>query len=174
MRAYLNTAPRWILSLVYGLPFGAVMAIGIVADNSSGAGEIVAFGLVAGVVFGICLTFATEKQRREIRAVIGDVPASELGTVFRAARRGPVPADPEIRAAALRLATHEAAQAWIASIVGIPIALLVVAGAVFRRDDIPLLPVLAAIAVAGVAYQWYVLWQLRRQVKLLPDADQPV
>jgi hypothetical protein len=105
--------------------------------------------------------------------VIGEVPAGELGTVFRAARRWPVPAEPEIRAAALRLARHETAQAWIASIIRIPIAALVVAGAVFRRDDIPLLPVLAAVAVAGVAYQWYVLWQLRRQVKLLPDADKP-
>lgn len=173
MRAYLNTAPRWVLWLVYGLPFGAAMAIGIVGDDSSGAAEIVGFGLVAGVGFGVCLTFATDKQRREIREVIGEVPASELGTVYRAARRGPVPADPEIRAAALRLARHELAQARIGSMIGIPIVLLVVAGAVFRSDDIPLLPVLAAVAVAGVAYQWYVLWQLKRQVKLLPTADQP-
>ena len=75
MRAYLLTAPRWVLCLLYGLPFGAIMTIGILWDNSSGALEVILFGLVVGLLYGVGATIVNEKPRRELRALIGEVSA---------------------------------------------------------------------------------------------------
>lgn len=173
MRAYLTTAPRWILCLIYGLPFGAIMAIGTLSDDSSGALETIAFGLIAGILFGLCLTVATENQRGQLRALVSNIPASDVPTVFRTTRRGPAPTDPTLRAAALRVALYEAPQVRRAAIISIPFALLIIAGAISLRDDLPQLPALAALSIAGVAYQWYAHRQLTRQLTLLLEADHP-
>ncbi|GAA1559203.1 hypothetical protein [Kribbella lupini] len=173
MRAYLHTAPWWILCLLYGLPFGAFMAGGILWDNSSGALEIIVFGLVVGLLYGAGATVVTAKPRRDVLALVGEVPRDQLGAVFRAARRGPVPADPELRAAALRLAVHDADRLRRGLFFGIPWAVLLIAVAVFRRDppSHPLFVVLAGLMVAAVAYQLYVWRNLKRRVALLKLSD---
>jgi peptidoglycan/LPS O-acetylase OafA/YrhL len=88
VRAYLSTAPRWVLWLLYGVPFGAILSIGIVWDDWSDPLETILFGLVAGLLYGVFATFATEHPRRGVRALIDDVPRDEWSTVFRAAGSG--------------------------------------------------------------------------------------
>ncbi|ONI73980.1 hypothetical protein BWI15_11355 [Kribbella sp. ALI-6-A] len=171
VRAYLNTAPRWILCLLYGLPFGAIMSIGILWDHWSDPLEIILFGLVAGLLYGALVTFATEKPRREVRALIGEVPRDEWSTVFRAARRGPAPADPELRAAALRLNRHDAAKARLGVWMTLPFVVLMIAAVVFKPDGRPQWSVLAVLAVVGVGYQWMSSRRLDRRAELLTVAD---
>jgi hypothetical protein len=42
-----------------------------------------------------------------MRAAVGDLPTDESNAAHRAADRGPIPDDPEIRAAALRIANRQ-------------------------------------------------------------------
>jgi hypothetical protein len=173
MRYYLNTAPRWVLCLIYGLPFGAIMAIGILADNSSGALEIIAFGLVAGLVFGAGMTFVTGKQRGEVRTVIGEIPADRVRGVYRAAWTGPVPSEPELHAAALRLARYDSAQAWRGLILPVPFALLFAAAAIFKDENRLPYAGVAIFLLAGIVYQVITTIRLKRRVELLAEADEP-
>jgi hypothetical protein len=171
VRAYLNTAPRWILWLLYGVPFGAVMSIGTAWDDWSDPLETILFGLVVGLPYGVFATFATEHPRREVLALIGEVPRDELSTVFRAARRGPVPADPELRAASLRLNRHDAARARLGAWTTLPFAVLMIAAAVFKPDGRPVWSVLAVLVLAGVGYQWISSRRLDQRAELLTVDD---
>jgi hypothetical protein len=173
MRAYLLTAPRWVLCLLYGLPFGAIMSIGILWDNSSGALQVILFGLVVGLLYGAGATFMNEKPRREVGALIGEVPREQFGAVFRAARRGPAPADPEVRAAALRVADHDSSKAILGAVVGIPFAVLMIVAVFSHRYDSarPLFMTLAVLLVVLITYQVYKWRHLKRRAALLTPAD---
>jgi hypothetical protein len=170
MRAFLITAPRWILCAVYGLPFGAIWTGGILWDNQAGSIQIIAFGLVGGLLFGVLMMFATEKQRREVRGVIGAVRPEEVSTVCRAVRGGPVPADPEIRAAAWRLASHDSAEAKLRLFVAIPATVLVIAGTTAQADYSPLYFGLSVLSVLTLAWQLYWTRHLKQRVALLADS----
>ncbi|MGC4938604.1 hypothetical protein [Kribbella sp. DT2] len=174
MRAYLLTAPRWILCLLYGLPFGAIMTVGILWDNASGALEVILFGLVVGLLYGVGVTIVNEKPRREVRALIGEVPREQISAVFRGARSGRVPADREVRAAALRPADHDSSRALRGAIIGIPFAVLIIAAAISGRNA-PRFPLFAASAVLLVvvtAHQCYRWRSLKRRIELLtPTKD---
>ncbi len=176
VRAYLLTAPRWVLCLVYGLPFGAIVSIGTFWDNSSGPLEVTLFGLVVGLLYGAGATFMNEKPRREVRALIGKVPREQFGVVFRAARRGPVPTDPEVRAAASRVADHDSSKALLGAVVGIPFAVLMIVAAVSQRYDSerPFLITLAVLLVVAIAYQGYQWRHLKRRVELLTPGGSSV
>ncbi|GAB2615129.1 hypothetical protein [Kribbella endophytica] len=173
MRAYLLTAPRWVLCLVYGLPFGAIITIGILWDNSSGALEVVLFGLIAGLLYGVGGTIVNEKPRREVRALMGEVRRKQFPIVFRAARRGAVPADPDVRAAASRLAAHDSSKAILGVAIGSPLTALMIAAAVTQSDSprFPLFTGLAALLVVLIAYQGYQWRHLKRRVKLLTPTN---
>jgi hypothetical protein len=72
-------------------------------DGSSwqdAAVEALVFGIVSGVIVG----FSTDKRRREERAIAGNLPKGQLRLARRAAQTGPIPDDPETRAAAQRIA----------------------------------------------------------------------
>ncbi|GAB2605262.1 hypothetical protein GCM10027269_71690 [Kribbella endophytica] len=116
MRAYLLTAPRWVLCLLYGLPFGAV---------------------------------------------------------FRAARRGPVPADSEVRAAALRVAERDSSKAILGAVIGVPFAVLMIVAVFSHRygSARPLFVTLAVLLVVVITYQVYQWRHLKRRVQLLTPAD---
>ncbi|MCE0535545.1 hypothetical protein LWF15_08485 [Kineosporia rhizophila] len=113
MRTWLVGAPRWKLGLFQGTLFGTFMAV-FAAFFSSGSGEgagrfvgAVVGGVVGGVFFGFFMShFIANKNAALIGAAGLDDPA-ELRQAVRAARRGPVPADPRIRQAALRVARHQ-------------------------------------------------------------------
>jgi hypothetical protein len=65
-------------------------------------------GAVVGLAFGVVMAF-TLRQRLHllVRAVGPDTSTADRRAAGRALRRGPVPADPEVRAAAIRLARQQ-------------------------------------------------------------------
>jgi hypothetical protein len=77
MRAYLSKAPRWIVAVVTGLPFGVMMGIYTKIDGPTSWMGAVLGGLVAGVFFGAVMAFSIDKRRRAMRAAVGDLPTGE-------------------------------------------------------------------------------------------------
>lgn len=170
MRAFLMTAPWWKLSLLTGvafaLLFGAVMAIIVPA----GTGLLVALG--AGALFGLVMGPALARLNARARAVIGPMSTAQYGEVLRAARRGPVPADPQIREAATRLVRwrlDEAARhrTGLLVLVAILLALTVVRAIMGSPIDWFFVPIWVVVPVAHVWEQK----RLRQRVALLEGQD---
>lgn len=111
MRWYLMNAPAWVLSVITGLSFGILMAIGF-ALLSSAIGDTqatsltfsIVAGAIGGLIFGAAMGPFAAMRHRHMRSVLGPLSAEDLAVVLRAVARGPVPADPELRQAAGRLA----------------------------------------------------------------------
>ncbi|MGY2127991.1 hypothetical protein [Blastococcus sp. SYSU DS0617] len=100
MRERLLHAPAWVLGLVNGSLFGLVWA----AFMRFGGGEswptTLTYGGVAGAVFGGLRGRIQYRQQQGLRDVAARSPEGLSRRVRRAASRGPVPADPEVREAA--------------------------------------------------------------------------
>jgi hypothetical protein len=110
MRDYMSGAPKWVVAVIAGTYFGTGMGIFIKSDGSSWTETIIG-ALTLGVAFGIPAAFWFDKERRrQSCAAQGDLPTDKLKSAHRAAERGPIPEDPEVRAAALRIATHHLQQ----------------------------------------------------------------
>ncbi|WP_028921396.1 hypothetical protein [Pseudonocardia acaciae] len=111
MRWYLMNAPAWVLSVITGLAFGLLMTIAFALLSSaiwntpatSLTFDIVA-GAIGGLIFGAVMGPFAAMRYRHVRSVLGPLSAEDLAVVLRAVARGPVPADPELRQAAGRLA----------------------------------------------------------------------
>jgi hypothetical protein len=127
--------------------------------------------LVVGVAFGGGMAFSLDKQRREVRAAVGGLPANKLRAARRAAHRGPVPTDPEIRAAARRIATQELDRHLrVRKVVIVWPALVVVSsvGAAVTGSPWQLLYALGAgVLLIG---QWYWPQRIRLRIELLSEA----
>ncbi len=101
----------WVQAMLSGVVFGVVMGL-FAAEQSHGFG--VAAGLVAGsiggVLFGLVVAWVIRRQLvardRRTAAVTAGLTAERRIQALRASRRGPVPGDPAIRAAAAGL-THD-------------------------------------------------------------------
>ncbi|MFI6680070.1 hypothetical protein [Kribbella sp. NPDC050470] len=104
----------WRGSVACGLIGAAGIGVFVRTDGASWA-TTTGFAAFGGVVFGFALWRFEPRIRRELAEVEGDLPAEKLELAHRAARRGPVPSDPEVRAAALRIASHElgSSSTWI-------------------------------------------------------------
>jgi len=130
-------------------------------------------GLIAGVVFGATMAFSLDKHRRDLRAAAGELPANTFTAARRAADRGPVPTDPNTRAAARRIATRQLERCrgvriffiagsalLLVATVGMPVI-----GWRWRR--------LYALVAAGLLIvQWYWPRRIRRRIQLLSEATE--
>jgi uncharacterized membrane protein YraQ (UPF0718 family) len=169
MRTYLLTAPRWAVGLYSGLFFGIGIAVVTRSFDQPTSWLVAAVtGVVTGVLIGAVMAFTIGVQRRDLRAAAGDLPAAQLLDAYRAAVRGPIPADPQVRAAAARVAQrliHAVRQTWILSSA---LAILLVVGAVMNTTtgEYGLAAMLAAAALAN-ATEVYQLKRLRRRVERL-------
>lgn len=106
MQADWVKAPRWILVLGCGVPMGIGMGVFTKLDGSSwtdAAIDALGFGLLSGLVIG----FSLDRRRRLERSIGGNISDDQLRTARRSAERGPIPDDPDTRAAAHRLANHQ-------------------------------------------------------------------
>jgi hypothetical protein len=65
-------------------------------------------GGLGGLVFGAIVAPVQRRQVRRLRETTGDMPDAAIRSAVRASLRGPVPPDPEIRAAAGRVGTRQA------------------------------------------------------------------
>jgi hypothetical protein len=110
VRDRLLQAPWWVLSLVIGGTYGGVLALfGRFRDGESW-GAALAGGLVSGGIFGAGMGPCVRWQNKRLLAAVGSVPGHVRRAATRTAWRGPVPADPELRAAALRIIDHQLAE----------------------------------------------------------------
>jgi Flp pilus assembly protein TadB len=92
----------WQWSLISGVPFGGLMFVFLGSRYPND--WIIWVG--AGVGFGAAMGPIIAGQARRLRPLIESVSAEEYVQVRRAAARGPVPADPRLRQAAARFASH--------------------------------------------------------------------
>jgi hypothetical protein len=103
MRTFMLKAPTWLLVFVLGVPFG-VLTGGSLAVAGQDAVPAVIAGATMGLLFGIVVAWASRRQRRELVGALGGLPENRWGAAQRAAWRGPVPQDAQVRAAALDVA----------------------------------------------------------------------
>jgi hypothetical protein len=100
MRAYL-TAPVWALILLTGLPVGALIALLIVVSGDTLTFAVV-FGAAVGLLFGLVIAVGSHQHRRDL-PLLERLPEPGWTLARAAARGGPVPTNPEVRAVAVEL-----------------------------------------------------------------------
>lgn len=100
MRVYLLLrAPWWILALIYGIYFGAVTGVLNAVTNHQDFATAAAGGAAGGLFFGLLMGVTTSRRRDRLSQIAGPVSREQLPVVFRAAAKGPIPDDPDIRRA---------------------------------------------------------------------------
>ena len=109
MRTWLLTAPRWVHQVTSGVLFAVVWtAIWLVEDDDAPWAALVG-GVVAGALFGLLMGAWSHRTAQGTRAAIGELTPRERRAAARASWRGDVPADPGVRAAAVRMVDHQLA-----------------------------------------------------------------
>ncbi|WP_041289519.1 hypothetical protein [Kribbella flavida] len=133
---------------------------------------------MTGVPFGLLMGRWAAKCERDVRHSHGDLPADEVAVARRAAAGGPVPDDPQVRSAALRLANQQLAQfGGRTRMLRIAVLALVFGGSVVGVLNGSLWAWLPATALGVVLFsQWYLPRRIRRRIESLstatpPDAD---
>lgn len=169
MRTYLLTAPRLRVGLYSGLFSG--IGIAIITRSMPGSPSWLAVavsGVVAGVLLGGVMALTIERQRRDLRVAAGDLPPGQLPDAYRAAIRGPIPADPQARAAAARVAQRliNVVRETRALTAGTAILLLVLAVVNVTIGKYGLAALLTATALIN-ASELYQLRRLRGRVERL-------
>jgi len=102
VRAYLITAPAWVMGVVYaGVLVPLTAATLVVVDHRSWQS---AFTLA--VVGGVLLAVAAQRQRRRRLDSYGHLSHAQRGEALRWTPRRPPPWDPQVRAAALNTAEY--------------------------------------------------------------------
>lgn len=105
MRTRLAAAPPWVLGLISGSLFGAAMTLWASRQDGDVSWTVlIVLGVLAGGQFGVGMGVflgpAIGGLQEEMRAL----PEEQRRAVLRSATRGPAPADPVVREAALRRA----------------------------------------------------------------------
>ncbi len=108
MRTRLFLAPAWVQGLVSGVSFAVYMTVFAALFNGEGWPGSLIFGVLVGAMFGaFSAWFAVREQLRWRRSVGRGLSTAEQQIVHRASSKGPVPADPRLRQAAISGATAE-------------------------------------------------------------------
>ena len=110
MRSRLESAPIWVFGPVSGVLFGLAMTVWPSGrDGDASWTERVIVGVLAGAAFGVVMGRFLRRGFGMSRDELAALPIEQRRAVLRAAVRGPAPADPAVRAAALRRVsrTHE-------------------------------------------------------------------
>jgi hypothetical protein len=103
-------SPWWVFALLNGVLFGGFETIDHLATGRHSVLSSLLAGVLGGVFFGLFMGFFSSRRGSRLRRDVGDVPVENQRAVARAAVRGPVPSDPAMRSAALRLATFQAVE----------------------------------------------------------------
>jgi hypothetical protein len=169
-------APPWLLSVLLGSSFAVLFGLAsvVLIDNDDGIAGMTIGAVIAGCFFGAVMGPLVARERDRLAAQVGPLPKDTRRAIGRASERGPVPADPEVRAAAYRLVLHRIDQQRrlrTLTILGFgALAVTSVAGAVTSaaRWEIP-----AALTVLLAVSTVYQHRSLRRRAALLrpPDDD---
>jgi hypothetical protein len=106
MRSGVSKPPNWFMGVLSGLLFGVGFAAFVKYDGA-GWGATVGIGLASGVFFGFSMGRWGGRWARTMQEAESELSAEEAKAARRAADRGPVPDDPRIRMAALKIATAQ-------------------------------------------------------------------
>jgi hypothetical protein len=163
MRARLERIPTWAWVPLMGVPFGAAMGISSKSDGGS-TGFAVVSGVLLGLVFGLAMTFVLRRQRLLLVEALGrETPKAVRLSAGRALRRGPAPADPEVRSAAIRLAERQLEvlrrSRWTAPVLWVFLLIAGIAGVVDRSFWPLALLVLYTVAI------WYQFFYKPRKLR---------
>lgn len=168
MREKLQNAPWWVWSLIQGVLFGTVMAFFYHQQPFGSWPAAIAGGLISGTMFGAVMGPVAARQRRNVSASAGDLPAGDLRLASRAVWRGPVPPDPDVRQAAARLAASQlndfSRLRWFGLVF---FALLTAASASFAFTDSPWWWAGAAVSAALVSLYAMGPRHLQRRIEIL-------
>ncbi|WBQ04680.1 hypothetical protein [Kribbella sp. CA-293567] len=148
--------------------------MGLYSEHEGGSrGFALVGGVISGLLFAATMTLVFRRLDLATQAALGDTPAPVRRAALRALqRRRPVPADPEIRAAGVRLAEHQLAQLRRWRIAALVIwSLLLIINVVSLLDDGSLWRlVLIPLYLCLLVYQFSRPRYLRRRIKLLEAA----
>ena len=163
--------PTWALFLVTGVPWIAVLfVIDLIYGDSLLRALIPA--AIFGVLLGVATTFALKFAGRMEKRAFGDAPTEVRRAATRAARTGPVPADPAVRAAAVRLAQQQLQQVRrtrpVLAVVAVTAVTTSVIGAFF--SPWPLLAL--AFEVPLMAQIFLIPRRLRGRIALLSEPQE--
>ncbi|MEV0794402.1 hypothetical protein [Kribbella sp. NPDC050459] len=170
MHRYLADPPRWLFAIWYGVVGGVAVGLwGKVVTEASWArsGIVAIIGTIVATGTVWWLEPGWRRQRDELE---GGLSADKAALARRTAVRGPVPDDPEVRAAALRIASKSLIRSrWqpgprLTTALGGMMAI----GSVGAALSGSLLAVLYALTGAGMLYSGlYLPKQLHRRIELL-------
>jgi hypothetical protein len=177
VRSYLSDPPRWVVAVLIGVPFGLAMGLWDKSDGSSWSGA--AFMATSGIPFGLVTAWRWPQWRRQADQAAAGLAQAEAGLAADklpaarlAATRGPVPADPEIRATALRIASHELAEATRHRTFKIFAIGLTVIGTVGAASEGSLSALWSATVAGGLLYLFgFRPRRLQRRIELLRAAE---
>jgi hypothetical protein len=161
--------PWWVFGIVYAVIFGAGMGGQVLLREHNALSAIVT-GVISGAIFGVFMGKWTEKQRGQLRDTFG-VPDRLVREASRAVRGKDIPADPEVRTAAAKLARYrltelERQQKW--SPYFFLIMILVSGGLAFSSSRLWWLA--TALFVGLLAYTRHSLRRLPHRVEQLESA----
>lgn len=168
----LTTAPWWVLSLVQALLVGSVaVPVGawIDPDKDRGLLSLLVHGLIAAIPLGLVFGLFQARQNRQTLADTG-LPEPAAQAAARAAARGPVPADPQVRAAARTLASNR-----LSALEGQRTAVLLICAAAFVASVVgaavsfPGLILTAVVFAAALAGAVFLPGHLERRIDDLTD-----
>lgn len=110
MRQRVLNAQAWVLALGNGGLFGVLWVLWLRFGENQTWTEAVIRGCIVGVVFGAITGPLQHRQQRGVRAAAARSPEGLSKRVRRAAWRGPIPDDPEVRVSAHRLLVAQSEQ----------------------------------------------------------------
>ncbi len=174
MRERLVNMPTWALFLSSTLIFLLPMLIATGFATSHLMVRLLFF-VGFSLTFGALLTFTLKRRFRRERNAVGHVPAAVENAAHKAVMRGPIPTDPEVRAATLRLAEHQLGLMLKWRPLIIAGFTLVTVGNVIAAFESPWRLVFVACYVPLMIAQWHWPRKLRRRVQDLAEPrDTPV
>jgi hypothetical protein len=163
----------WRHALVNGVTFAVLMTVFYRFESGSWTTGLFT-GLLSAVIFGAVSGPIQARQQRQALEAAGDLGSDAQRRVSRAAGRGQVPSDPEVRAGAARLAAYRREEVerhrWWTTAVFLAFAGL---GAWIAVTDQPWMWLgVAFFVLAAGAQQWMPRHYRRREALLTGSAGQ--
>lgn len=171
----LLNAPTWVQSLLGGGLFGLLNTVTGRLVGGENWTEAAVGGAIGGLVLGAVMGPVLARRQRRAMDAVGIRSAAELRRAARAANRGPVPEDRELREAARRYALHQRGEILRLRRWGIPFLVVVVALTVWlalRADAVFWWFAVGLSLFASVAYG-VLPRRLARRADLIADPQQP-
>jgi hypothetical protein len=104
----------WVAGVAAALIFAVVFSVLIWVTSQQGErdfwpAEVIVGGLGGGALTAVAMGLSVRNLQRRLRPAVESLSPEAARAAYRAARHGPIPAQPEVRAAALDIAEHQLA-----------------------------------------------------------------